>query len=128
MSQDARHDEEVATQQRARMLGLAYVDTSALGQKPLYKDMLPTTDMYQMRIVPLEADKSNVLFGIINTTSQQAIRQLQQRFSDRRVNFALISGTGYHDYMHLYDPPKTISYQDITLTKAGDEQLLQNIS
>src|SRR2546428_417951 len=109
MSQDARRDEEVATQRRARMLGLGYVDTSALAQKKLFKELVAVPELYQMRIVPLQADKSNVLFGIVNTTSQQAIRQLQQRFSDMRVNFALVSDTGYREYMRLYDPPEPVT-------------------
>jgi type IV pilus assembly protein PilB len=128
MSQDARRDEEVATQRRSRILGLEYVDTSALGQKKLYKDLLTLQELYGMRIVPLELSKSNVLFGIVNTTSQQVIRQLQQRFSDMRVAFALISDAGYREYMHLYDPPKVITYQDITIAKTDDQQLLQSIS
>lgn len=128
MSQDARRDEEVATQRRARLLGLAYVDTSALTQKLLIKDLLTVPEMYQMRVVPLETDKSHVIFGIVNTTAQQVIRELQQRFTDMRVSIALISDSGYREYMRLFDPPKTITYQDISIAKADDKQLLQNIS
>jgi type IV pilus assembly protein PilB len=128
MSQDARRDEEVATQRRARILGLAYVDTSAMAQKPLFRDLLKVEELYQMRVIPIEKDRSNVLFGIVNTTSQQAIRQLQQRFSDMRVSFALISDNGYREYMRLYDPPKQVTYQDINIVKADDQALLQTIS
>lgn len=128
MSQDARRDEEVATQRRARLLGLDYVDTSGIGQKKLFKDLLTVPQMYQARVIPLQADKSNVLFGIVNTTSQQVIKALQQRFSDIRVAFSLISDTGYREYMRLYDPPKTVTYQDITIGKADDQQLLASIS
>jgi len=128
MGQDARRDEEVATQRRARLLGFDYIDTSSLGQKILYKDILTLPELYSMRVIPLEVSKGYILFGITNTTSQQVIRGLQQRFTDRRTAFAFISDTGYRDYMRLYDPPKTVTYQDITIAKADDAQLLQSIS
>jgi type II secretory ATPase GspE/PulE/Tfp pilus assembly ATPase PilB-like protein len=128
MSQDARRDEESATQRRARLLGLNYIDTSAIPNKALYKELLTVPELYQMRAIPLQADKSNVLFGITNTTSQQALNALQQRFSDLRVTFGLISETGYREYIHLYDPPKKIVYQDIAIGKTGDQNLLQAIS
>jgi len=41
MSQDARADEELSTQQRARILGMDYADTSQMAEKPLFKDILP---------------------------------------------------------------------------------------
>lgn len=128
MSQDARRDEEVSTQRRARILGLNYVDTSAIQQKKLFKDVLTVPELYQMRVIPIVVDKSNVLFGIVNTTSQQVIRELQARFSDMRVAFSLISDTGYREYMRLYDPPKTIQYQDISIAGANDKELLNQIS
>ena len=128
MSQDARRDEEMATQRRARLLSFNYVDTSILKDRLLYKDILTTPELYRLRVIPLRADKGTVLFGITTTTSQQAITNLKQRFTDVRTDFALISDTGYREYMHLYDPPKQIVYQNITLADAGDQQLLQQIS
>jgi type II secretory ATPase GspE/PulE/Tfp pilus assembly ATPase PilB-like protein len=128
MSQDARRDEEVATQRRARILGLNYYDTSQNVQKQLYKDLLPLGELYSKRILPLTADKSNVLFGIVNTTSQQVVREMQQRFSDVRTAFAMISDTGYREYMRLYDPPKQVVYQDIAISKVTDQNALQAIS
>jgi type II secretory ATPase GspE/PulE/Tfp pilus assembly ATPase PilB-like protein len=128
MSQDARYDEEQATQRRARLLGISYLDTSQPGSKPLFKDVLPLTELYSQRIVVINADKSNVLFGITNTTSQQVMNSLRQRFTDQRVNFVLISDTGYRDYMRLYDPPKAVVYQDIDLNTAGTADLVQQVS
>lgn len=117
MSQDARHDEEVATQRRASILGLNYVDTSQMSAKPLYKDLLEVQEMYQKRIVPIQVDESNILFGITTTTSQQTLNALQSRFNERRTAFAIISDTGYREYMRLYDPPKQIVYQDISFSE-----------
>lgn len=120
MSQDARHDEEVASQRRASILGLNYVDTSQLPAKPLYKDLLPVQEMYQKRIVPIQVDESNILFGITTTTSQQTLNDLQNRFNERRTAFAIISDAGYREYMRLYDPPKQIVYEDISFSKQED--------
>lgn len=128
MTQDARRNEESATLRRARLLGLNYVDTAALPQKTLYKDLLTKEEMYQNRVVPLQADKSNVLFGITTTTSQQAINELKQRFSDVRNDFAIISDIGYREYMQLYDPPKKIEYQDIAFTADSSDAMFETVS
>ena len=127
MSQDARRDEELATQRRARLLNLNYVDTTGQ-QKPLYKSLLTIEELYDLRVVPVVVDQSNILFGITNTTSQQTMTSLKQRFLDQRVNFALISDTGYRDYMKLYDPPKEVVYQDIAINTAGQDELIKRVS
>ncbi len=128
MSQDARRDEETSTQRRARILGLDYVDTSQMVQKPLYKEFLTVPELYQMRIVPLHMEKGAVLIGITTTTSQQTIRNLQARFTDIRVAFAIISDNGFREYMHLYDPPKQVTYQDLSISQAGNVDMQQAIS
>jgi type II secretory ATPase GspE/PulE/Tfp pilus assembly ATPase PilB-like protein len=128
MSQDARRDEEDATLRRARLLGFNYVDTSTLPQKPLYKDMLSNEEMYQKRLIPLQADQSNVLFGITTTTSQQTINEMRQRFSDIRVAFAIVSDSGYREYMRLYDPPKQVKYQDIAFSASTADELFKSVT
>ncbi|HSW80102.1 MAG TPA: ATPase, T2SS/T4P/T4SS family, partial [Candidatus Saccharimonadales bacterium] len=127
MSQDARFDEERATERRARLLNIEYVDTSKT-QKFLYQGVLPNQRMYQLKIVPLIAGEHNIQFGITTTTSHQTMNQLVQEFQDQRVSFALISETGYTEYMHLYDPPKKVEYQDIALNTAGTQDLVQHVS
>lgn len=128
MSQDARRDEETATLRRARLLGLNYVDTSHLPQKILYKDLLTKEEMYEKRIIPLQSDQSTNLFGITTTTSQQSINEFKQRFSDVRNSFAIISDTGYREYMHMYDPPKKIEYEDIAFTADTRDDLFTTVS
>lgn len=114
MSQDARQDEEAATQRRASILGLSYVDTSTIPQLVLYKDLLPLKEMYDRRVIPIERDQSNILFGITTTTSQQTIHELERRFNELRVAFAIISEAGYREIMRLYDPPQKVTYQEIS--------------
>lgn len=127
MSQDARRDEEVVTQRRAALLHLNYVDTSALTDHVLYKDILPVQELYDFRIIPLSVDKGTMLFGITTTTSQQTMQRLQRHFSDKLVSFAIISDTGYRDFLKLYDPPKQVVYEDISFAES-DGSLAETIS
>jgi len=128
MSNDARLNDENATQRRARILGLSYVDTSKINPKILYKDILPVPAIINYRVVPLKADQNSIHFGITNTTSKATIEQLRQIFSDKVTSFYLISDRGYIDYLHLYNPPKAVVYKDIHLNDAGSENLIQDIS
>jgi len=120
MQPDVRHDEEATTARRAKLLGLGYVDSSKI-QKQLYKTILPLSELYSLKVVPLVADEHNIHFGITTTTAQQTIKNLRQRFSDQRIEFSIISDIGYREYMKLYDPPKTVAYQDIGITAVGNE-------
>ncbi len=128
MSDDARRDEEQAVQKRARILGLPYVDTAQITDKALYKDILSVPELYSLKVIPITADRSNVTFGITNTTSQQTMSNLRQRFLDQRLTFSLISDAGFREYMRLYDPPKQVVYQDIEITNAGTDELIQKVS
>jgi type II secretory ATPase GspE/PulE/Tfp pilus assembly ATPase PilB-like protein len=127
MIDDARRLDEENTVRRARILNVAYVDTS---QKDfnLYPDILPLQQLYSLKIVPLVADEHNIQFGITNNTSQEHMDALKQRFSDQQVGFAMISDTGYRDLMTRYDPPKEVVYQDISLTDTKNESQLAAVS
>ncbi len=127
MSQDARKDEELATQRRARILGLNYIDTSTL-TKNLYKELLTVPELNDLRVIPLRADEHSIHFGVTNTTSQQTMTGLKQRFLDQQIAYSLISDTGFRDYMKLYDPPRQVVYQDISLNTAGTADLLKTVS
>lgn len=128
MSQDARRDEESNTLRRARILGLQYTDTSQISNKQLYQELLSPQELYSYRVIPLQADGHNITFGITNTTSQQTMAGLRQRFADQRISFVLISDAGYREYMALYDPPKEVVYKDISIGTAGSEELLTQVS
>lgn len=128
MSQDQRRDEELSTQRRAQILGMNYIDTAQIGQKVLYKDLLDTQELYSMRVIPLRADEHNITFGVTNTTSQSTMNTLRGRFQDQRLAFGLISDAGFREYMKLYDPPKKVEYKDISITEAGQEDLITAVS
>src|SRR5260221_9070372 len=107
---NARREQEHSAQARARILGLNYVDTSQLPNKQLFQYLLSVQDLYRLKMVPLHADQSNILFGILTTTPQTAMTDVKRHFLDQLVTFAIISDAGYHEYMSLYDPPKKVTY------------------
>jgi type II secretory ATPase GspE/PulE/Tfp pilus assembly ATPase PilB-like protein len=126
MAQDARTIDEQNTAQRARLLGIAYIDTSAILDKVLYKDLLSIQELQSLKVIPLQVTQSTIVFGITTNTSQGTMQMLSQRFADQRVTYGLISSSGFRDYMRLYDPPKSVEYRDISLTSA--EQGIEEIS
>lgn len=128
MSQDARRNEEQATERRSRILGMSFIDTSQMPEKPLYKDLLTLDELRSLRVIPIYADEHNVNFGVTNTTSQQTMQALRGKFQDQRVSFALISDTGFLDYMKLYDPPKQVVYDDVSFSADSDKQLYQKVT
>ncbi len=127
MSQDARYDEEQSTLRRARLLGYDYFDTTNPDKK-LFKEILSNEDMYKLRIVPLTSDKSHINFGITTLTSQNTLKTIKERFLDQRISFAIISDTGFRDYMRLFDPPKETVYQDIKIDSNQDQVATNQIS
>jgi type II secretory ATPase GspE/PulE/Tfp pilus assembly ATPase PilB-like protein len=119
--QNARLQEEQTTARRAQVLGLGYIDTSAL-QKQLFRNILTVPEIKQLRIIPITADPNHIHFGVTTTTSQQTLVQLKRRFTDQRVDFSIISETGFREYLNLYDPPKKVEYEDIKLDdKSADD-------
>lgn len=125
MAQDIRVTDEQNTEKRARLLNLNYVDTSQIKDKQLYKELLPVQDMYKIRVIPLTFNKNGINFGITTTTSQQTMTKLTQQFLDQRVTFSLISDDGFNDYMLLYDPPKKVVYNDISITGTNADLVKQ---
>ena len=122
-----RQEQEQSTQRRARILGMNYIDTSKIANKQLFP-VLAVPDLYRLKMIPLNADQSNILFGILTTTPQTAMAEMKHHFIDQLVTFAIISDIGYREYMALYDPPKQVVYHDIALNTAGTDELVKNVS
>jgi type II secretory ATPase GspE/PulE/Tfp pilus assembly ATPase PilB-like protein len=53
---------------------------------------------------------------------------LRQQFLDQRITFMLISDIGFREYMKLYDPPKAVEYHEISISSAGSEEQVQQVS
>lgn len=128
MAIDARTEEERNTARRAQVLGIAYIDTTRLPNRQLYLQFLTVPELYSMKVIPLIVEQNKVTFGVTNTTSRQTMQQISQRFADYQVSFALISDTSYNDYMKLYDPPKQVVYEDISLADTSGGNLVERVS
>ncbi len=127
MSQDPRVTEEQSTQRRSQILGIAYVDTSAI-EKVLYKDVMTYQELRDLRITPLFVDDHHISFGVTNTTSQVTMNSLRGRFQDQRIEFSLISDSGFEEYMRLYNPPKQIIYEDVSFGQSNDSDMYSRVS
>lgn len=129
--QKFRDAEESNTQRRAGLLGLQYLDTRELGTKgPLFKDILTIQEMYSGHIVPLSENNESapLIFGITVQTPQPLLRQLRDRFQNRVVQFMMMSNPGFDEYMHRYNPPKKVIYDDVKIAKEGDSTTLAQVS
>jgi type II secretory ATPase GspE/PulE/Tfp pilus assembly ATPase PilB-like protein len=128
-----REQDEKATQQRAAILGLQYLDTRAIDRDlPLTSGVVDVPDMYKGFIVPLVAGGGNepYRFGVTSQTPQSLIQKMDKDYSDRgeQAQFLLISNSGFKAFMARYDPPKKVIYDDIEIAKEGDSDTLAQVS
>lgn len=130
MAEEARTIDEQNTMRRAQILGMKYFDTSAMIEKPLYKNIFSIPELYSLKTIPIQVTENpySILFGITTTTAQTTMHALKQRFADYQVSFVLISDPGYRDYMKLYDPPKEVVYHDIEITGRDEKTRVDQIS
>lgn len=129
-----REQDEKSTRERAAILGLQYLDTRDVEENlPLVEGVLTVPEMYKGYIVPLMAgggEAGPYRFGVTSQTPQSLIRQMEKEYSDRGENtqFLLISNSGFRAFMHRYDPPKEIKYEDIQIAKEGDSDTIAQVS
>ena len=128
-----REQDERATQRRAAILGLPYLDTRELEHEiPLVKDMLPVQQMHQDRIVPLVRGGNEVMYqiGVTSQTPQSILQKIKREYQDRgdKLQFLLISASGYRAMMLRYDPPQRTAYDDIEIAKEGDSNTIAQVS
>jgi len=128
-----REEDERATQQRAAILGLQYLDTREVEDTlPLTRGILEIPEMYKGRIIPLIAgsEAEPYRFGVTSQTPQSLIKTMEREYNDRGLNtqFLLISTSGYKAFMNRYDPPKQVIYDDITIAKEGDSDTIAQVS
>lgn len=133
IQQQRREQDEKATQQRAAILGVQYMDSRTFeSQIPLLEGVLDVDVMHKSRVVPLARGNDSVawVFGITTQTPQSLIRELSQKYQDQaqNVQFVLISGTGYSNLMNRYDPPVQVTYDDIKIAKEGDSETIAQVS
>lgn len=128
-----REQDEKATRQRATILGLPYVDMRNLeATLPLVPDMIPIEKMHQYRIVPLAKGGNEVMYqiGVTSQTPQSILQKIKREYQDRgdKLQFLLISASGYRAMMLRYDPPQRTAYDDIEIAKEGDSNTIAQVS
>ena len=133
IQQRRREQDEKATQQRAAILGLQYLDTRELESTlQLTEGVLDIQDMYKGHIVPLMSgnEEEPFRFGVTSQTPQSLIKQMEQQYHERAFNvqFLLISNSSFQAFMHRYDPPKEVIYDDIQIAREGDSDTISEVS
>lgn len=133
IQQKRRDNEEQATEQRSRILGLPYLDTREFEETvPLVKDLLTVQEMHKDYILPLARGdgEQHFQFLVTSQTPKSVIDNMRQEYLDNgeRADFFLISGSAYKVLMLRYDPPKEIKYDDIKIAGEGDSETIASVS
>lgn len=128
-----RDNEEEATKQRSKILGLPYLDAREFEDTvPLVKDLLTIQQMHKDFILPLARGdgEEHYQFLVTSQTPKSVIDKMRQDYLDKgeRADFFLISGSAYKVLMLRYDPPKEVHYDDIKIAGEGDSETIASVS
>ena len=130
-----RQKEEEATEQRARILGLTYLDTRDFENIfPLARDLFTNEQMYRAFLAPLQIGDidTNKPWRILITsqTPRSVIQKLSKKYQEegKTLELFLISESAWKNIMRRYDPPKKIIYDDIEIAGEGDSTTLDKVS
>lgn len=130
-----RQKEEEATEQRAGILGLTYLDTREFENIfPLARDLFTNEQMYRAFLAPLQIGDidTNKPWRILITsqTPRSVIQKLSKKYQEEGKNLELflISESAWKNIMRRYDPPKKIIYDDIEIAGEGDSTTLDKVS
>lgn len=130
-----RQKEEEATEQRARILGLTYLDTRDFEDIfPLARDLFTNEQMYRAFLAPLQIgdiDENKPWRVLITSlTPRSVIQKLSKKYQDegKTLELFLISESAWKNIMRRYDPPKKVVYDDIEIAGEGDSATLEKVS
>lgn len=130
-----RQKEEEATEQRARILGLTYLDTRDFEDIfPLARDLFTNEQMYRAYLAPLQigdVDENKPWRVLITSlTPRSVIQKLSKKYQDegKTLELFLISESAWKNIMRRYDPPKKVVYDDIEIAGEGDSATLDKVS
>ena len=130
-----RQKEEEATEQRAGILGLTYLDTREFENIfPLARDLFTNEQMYRAFLAPLQIGDidTNKPWRILITsqTPRSVIQKLSKKYQDegKTIEFFLVSESAWKNIMRRYDPPKKVVYDDIEIAGEGDSATLEKVS
>ena len=133
IQQKRRENEEQATANRGRILGLPYLDTREFENEiPLTKNLLTIEQMHHDFIIPLQAGggEEHYQFMVTSQTPRSVIERMRQEYTNEgeKADFFLISGSAYKVFMLRYDPPKVVQYDDIKIAGEGDSATIAEVS
>ena len=128
-----RESEESATRNRARILGLPYLDTREFeATVPLVFGLLDKEEMHKNFILPLAegGNGNHFQFMITSQTPRHLLQEMRENYTKEgeNVDFFLISGSAFRILMLRYDPPKEIVYDDIRIADEGDSETISEVS
>lgn len=128
-----RENEERGTQERARILGLPYLDTRNFENSvPLIPDLMEPVDMRKDFMIPLEKGEAGTpyRFMITSQTPNSLLNEMRKAYTEagEHVAFFLISNSAYNAFMLRYDPPKEAHYDDIKIAQEGDSETITEVS
>ncbi len=129
-----RESDERATQQRAALLGLKYLDTRGIADSaPLVDNLMNVEQMRNGRMVPLKVgswSSGPYVYGVTSDTPKSVMGSLVDKWREEGIDvqFLLISKLGYREYMDRYDPPKEIIYDDVEIAQEGDSETIEAVS
>ena len=128
-----REQDEQNTRQRSAILGLQYFDTRGISNTaPLVTGYMTNEEMYKGHLVPIQgpADNNPLVFGITSNTPQSLLRDIRKKYQDQgqMVSFVLISNEGFREFMHRFDPPKEVHYDDVKIAQEGDSATISEVS
>ena len=130
-----RQKEEEATEQRARILGLTYLDTRDFEDIfPLARDLFTNEQMYRAFLAPLQIgdlDENKPWRVLITSlTPRSVIQKMSKKYQDegKTLELFLVSESAWKNIMRRYDPPKKVVYDDIEIAGEGDSATLEKVS
>lgn len=128
-----RDNEEQATRNRARILGLPYLDTREFENTiPLVPDVLSPKTMRKNFMIPLQKgdEETPFRFMVTSQTPNSLLPEMRRQYAEdgKHVGFFLISNSAFQTFMLRYDPPQQVHYDDIKIAQEGDSETIAEVS
>ncbi|MBQ3476017.1 type II/IV secretion system protein [Candidatus Saccharibacteria bacterium] len=128
-----RENEERTTAERARILGLPYLDTREFENEiALVDGLLSKQEMHQYFVIPLQkgGGEEHYQFMVTSQTPRSVIERIRQEYTNEgeKADFFLISNSAYQVFMLRYDPPVEVRYNDIRIAGEGDSETIASVS
>ena len=128
-----RDNEERITAERAKILGLPYLDTRGFEDRiPLVEGLMDVQEMHKGHIIPLQegGGEEHYQFMVTSQTPRSLIDNKRREYTDEgeRADFFLISESAYKVFMLRYDPPREEHYDDIKIAGEGDSETITSVS